>query len=499
VTVADDSQGWVSAGDANQYLARCDAVCADIHVQFADGSFVHHLVYADDAPSAPRVTLGDALRRIGMDENENLLYQDITGAPRLTSLGGHKFVFDRATLVANGWDVSTEPMTPPSAEVTIMDTVLTPGTTVFVKAPRDISDPGPVIQYANADTQTHRVTLCASDYQAIATAAFLDKDGIPLQMTEEIPDSGFYQVTVPDPNYVFDGTERVSVTNIASQEAERTVELVFHDEPAAPVFNAVKLDIAADPPAIYANITNPSPNFPIQWVRVFHSELDDGVLEMKPPINAYEDPDGWFAALPPGWVYANLKVVAYVRPGVWSEIQLTEQNVTQAVRHGSVAMLAGLWLEASVGLPAFRTESESLDFDVDNDATAHWTVNGLGVVPVPYVPGSPSDITHVYRHGEQGPNRWRLHFNDAHAKIAMTLGKTFAQIDPSTIKAEIESGHMNNLPGDYTYEEGDVFILETDEGFWVKFMIADIYDGFGGGTVGARRLTIEYVVYDPLP
>jgi hypothetical protein len=344
-----------------------------------------------------------------------------------------------------------------------------------------------VIQYANADTQTHRVTLCASDYQAIAAAAFLDKDGNPFQMTEDIPDSGFYQLTVPDPDYVFDGTERVVVTNIAGQEAERTVALVFHDEPVAPVFNAVELDIAADPPVIYANITNPNPNFSIQWVRVFHSELDDGVLEMRPPVNAYEDPDGWFAALPQGWEFTNLKVVAFVRPGIWSEIQLSDQFVTdEAVRHGTVTMLAGAWF-----VIPFKVTSAFLDFDVDvSEATGSRTT--YEATSAPHAPASqPWDVTHFL--DANHAKKWLLHFNQPHVKTTVA----FENIDPDLISNELNVASNVQPAGDYAYEKGDVFVLQSDEGYLVKLRIADTYNGTGGNTIGARKLTIEYVVYNP--
>jgi hypothetical protein len=230
-----------------------------------------------------------------------------------------------------------------------------------------------------------------------------------------------------------------------------------------------------DPPEVYANITNPNPSFPIQWVRVFHSEFGDGVLDMKPPINAYEDPDGWVATLPKGWVYPNLKVVAYVRPGVWSQVQLTDQDVTQAVRYGTVTVQAGV----SNSFPPIRWDTSSLDFDADSkDATASWSQYNS-----PYVPGLPWDITHFL-----ASDTWRLHLSELHEKTT----EPFEDIDPGFINAELVANRVDGPPGDYLYAKDDVFILVSAKGYLVKFRIASISDS---GLL--RRLTLEYVVYNP--
>jgi len=489
VTLATEEHGWASAGDANEYLARCEAVSANIHVEVGDGSFVHYLVYADDSSSAPKMTLRDALRCIGMSEQGTLFYRDATGAPSATSLGNYTFVFDRATLAANGWDVSTSPITPPPGEATIADIVLNPDTTLFVKSPRELSDTGPVIYYANADPQTREVTLCTSDYQGIGSVMFLDKGGDPfvdeddnpIQMVEEIPDSGFYYLIVPDPDYVFEGTERVIVTNIINEEAERTVDIVYYEEPPqpeAPLFNTVQLDIAVAPPELYVNVTNPNPMFPIKWVKVFHTELDGGVLEMGPPVNAYEDPDGWVATLPDGWPYTDLKVVAYIQPGIWSEVLLSPEDVTKAVRSGTLTMYGEFdW----TGTDEWQTST--LNFDTGGYGGSGWHNYATKY-------GPPWDITHWATAASS--NMWWLYFAQPHAKAT----KPFDDVDPDHILARLSVAE--EPVGDYQYAKDDVFVLVSDLGYLVKFKIVGISNDDEGwpDEYHRRWLTIQYVVYN---
>ncbi|HEX5135597.1 MAG TPA: binary toxin-like calcium binding domain-containing protein [Planctomycetota bacterium] len=498
VMLASDTQGWISAGDANEYLARCDAVSANIRVEVADGSFVHYLVYADDAPSAPRRTLGDALRCIGMDENGSLLYRDITGAPALTSLAGYRFVFDRETLLANGWDLSTQPITPPSEGFTVADTVLGPDTVLFVKSPREISDTGPTIYYANADAQTMEVTLCASDYQGIASVLFLDKDydesnpgeSPPLQMIEEIPDSGFYFLIVPDAGYVFDGTERVVVKNLIDQEAERSVDLVYYEQPPQPelpVFNSVRLDISSDPPTIYANVTSPNPIFPIKWVKAYHPVLDKGFVELGAPLNSYEDPDGWIADLPAGWGFTNLKLVAYTAPGCWSEITLTAENVTnQFVTSGTVTMYGEFdWTGADEWI------TSHLDFDTGAYYQSGW--HGSAWMPS----GTAYDISLFAT--QAGSNMWWIRFRQPHVLIDEQL-YDFNQIDPAFIEAAFTT--VVNDAGDYQYNDQDtIFVLRSDEGHLVKVKITKISNSDKGwpSEYHRRWMIVQYVVYEPNP
>ncbi|MHC4973092.1 MAG: PKD domain-containing protein [Planctomycetota bacterium] len=478
--------GWTRAGDCNEYLARCDAVGANLRVEVAgpegspeNGSFVHYLVYADDTPSAPEVTLGDALRRIGLREDGLLAYYDTEGNPRTTSLENYTFVFDQQTLIDNGWDLGTYPVTPPYPDFPIEETVLGPDSSVYVKAPRDAGDAGPVIHYANVDPPTGEVRVCASDYQGIDRVEFVDKDLIPYLMTEELADTGFFFL-IPDPEYVFDGSEKVVVTNVAEQTATRGVDVVFYPQPAEPVFNSVLLDLGASPPRIYANITNPSPQFPIQWVKVFHPLLGEGskqgYLELGEPVNAYEDPDGWDAALPMGWTFTNLKLVAFVGEGFYAEHFVSQTEVEDVLRAGTVTVFAQFdWTDAD----EWRTGK--FDADTGGTSTTNWKYSADKI-------SSTHEITHWCTQGSD--DMWRLTFNTPFAKIT----EDFEEADRELI--------LNYLAGATTddevnYDTNDVYVFETSDGDLAAFeIVSNSTDRRAWPTEDRRSwLKIKYVVY----
>jgi hypothetical protein len=426
-----------------------------------------------------------------MDENGVLPYRSSTGAPAFTSLAGYTFVFDRETLLANGWDLSTDPMTPPSEEFTLADTVLNPDTTLFVKAPREVTDQGPVIYYVNADPQTREVVLCAGDYQGIASVILYDKEGNPFEdqnggsllMIEDIPDSGFYYTVISDAEYVLDGTERVGVRNLIGQETQRAVDLVYYEpppKPELPVFNAVTLDTTSDPPLIYANVTSPNPIFPIKWVKVFHPVLDNGFLELKPPANSYEDPEGWVAELPLGWQYTDLKVVAYIQPDYWAEVKLSAEDVLKIVRSGTVTLYGEFdWTATDEWI------TSALNVDSGTRVQSGWHT-------YPYQFGPPYDI--MTWATQASSNMWWLYFAQPHAQVTFV---PFENVDPATIAAELL---VNAVPADdYQYAKDDVFVFESDAGNLVKMKITGISNDDEGWPYEYHRrwLTIQYVVYNP--
>ena len=130
---------WESIGDTNEYVARCDAVCANIRIDLGDGQMLHHLVYADDSPSAPIARLGDALRRLGVDDAGLLLFRDRDGTLKTRSLQDFTFSIDDDTLRANGWTLfgdGAKPTSPPAA-FRIAGMRLYPDTSILIRAPRD--------------------------------------------------------------------------------------------------------------------------------------------------------------------------------------------------------------------------------------------------------------------------------------------------------------------------------------------------------------------------
>lgn len=468
-------EGWVYAGDWSEYAARCDAVGTTIRVETDDGSFAHYVVYSDDAPSAPRTTLRDALERIGLGEGSLFHYYDNDGAPQVTSLEDYNFLVDQKTLISNGWNLDVQPAVAPHADYDIGDTVLGPDSSIFIKAPRPVVDTGPVIHYASVDAQDMSVKTCVSDYQGVVLAEFVDKDGVPFVMTEEMADSGFFYFR-PNPAYVFDGTEQIIAYSVADQTGSRQVDVVFYPQPKDPVINAITLDLAGG--KIYANVTNLAPTFPIQWVRALHSGLDGGYLELEEPVNAYEDPDGWVAKLPAGWSSENIKVVAFVTDGIYAEQVVESGSVIKPLSFGSTTLYAQFdwtWTD--------EWKTTGLDLDVPQTKGSGWK-DYSKIFSVPY------DVTHWWKNDIE----WRLGFT---AAFETMVGADFTAVTRDEIIGKVPSGppagtvHTN-------YSLNDIFVLRTDVGNYAKLQVAKTKDDSSSFYHWRNRyLTMDYVVFGP--
>ncbi|MHC4933571.1 MAG: binary toxin-like calcium binding domain-containing protein, partial [Planctomycetota bacterium] len=62
VLLLNNGGAWEQVGACNEYLARCDAACANLRLDMGEGSFLHTMVYSGNSPSSPVVTLRDELR-----------------------------------------------------------------------------------------------------------------------------------------------------------------------------------------------------------------------------------------------------------------------------------------------------------------------------------------------------------------------------------------------------------------------------------------------------
>jgi len=473
VMLETGNTGFGYAGDWNEYMARCDAVGANLHIDLGDGSFVHYVVYADDAPSAPSMTLKDALRCLGLADNGQLWYYDKNGAPRTTTLENYTFVFDQATLEANGWDLSVHPVEPPSPDFQMGDMVLGPETNVFAKAPRELSDTGPVIYYAYVDPQTGDVKVCTADYQGIDTVEMVDKDGMATPLFEEMTDTGFFFL-IPDPSYVWDGTERIVVTNIEGVTEEQLLEVVFYPQPQDPVINFLTLDLSGR--KLYANITNPAPQFPIQWVRALHPGFEGGYLELEKPVNAYEDPNGWVTELPIGWSAINVKVVAFVADGVYTEQIVSNEDVVTPLRVGTASLYADFdWTATD------EWNDTAIDFDTATTIRGYHTNNS------PY----PFSATYEMSHWWYNNNYWSIKFNVPFAVVSGDYDDITRDDILGWVPTSIPS--QSPPPG---YNMGNIYVLKTSAGNYAKLQLTSHDDDDSWwGEWRERYLGLRYVVY----
>ena len=190
---------WESMGDANEFTARCDAVCANVRIELENGDLIHHLVYADEGPSAPPMNLGTALQKLGVEEAGTLVYFDENGTPHERSLEPFHFAFDPATLRANGWilaaddpDGLTETTAPSGFRLEAMR--LLPDSIVYIRAPRDPGEPAePTVHYATLDPDTGEIQVSAADYAGILSVVVYDEDRTNVQeLVEYVPGAGVY-------------------------------------------------------------------------------------------------------------------------------------------------------------------------------------------------------------------------------------------------------------------------------------------------------------------
>jgi hypothetical protein len=511
VMLLDDAGTWQSAGDSNQYVARCDAVCALTWFDLGEGSTVQHLVYADDAPSAPPSTLRDALGLVGVGDDQVLHYVDKEGFPRSRSLEDFTFVFDPDTLLSNGYDLDAGGR--PDPDFGQEDLILNPHTVLLVKAPRDPGDTGPRIHFAYYDRDRNEVRASASDYQGIRSVLLTDGDAtVATPMTEELPGSGFY---TGRPEISADAEADIHLTvvveNIVGEIAEQDAGVLFvYNGPWAPDINITKLDFANH--ALYANASSSAPDDPlsdIEWVRAFHPALPGGFQEMTAVINAYEDPHGYSCTLPVEFMSTGVKVVAYVAPGVYTEEIIT--SAVEAHQQGSFKMSGTIdttgaaeeWRVPAINLDTAATEryffeaddwtsswNPPLDAQARADAIADLT-HPLFPIP-PYYPWKSLgyDFWLRLRNGSHDPY---LTFNAAYARVP--AGVTFDSLTRDHI--------INYAPSDTTPLKvfsdiltGDILAIKTVDGRYAKVQVSATRKGEDSWTnYYWCNTTVRYVVF----
>ena len=378
---------YQSVGDWNEYLARIKPVSASLYIDMGDGKLLRSFVYADDGPSAPLVSLGDAIVWAAgghYDDNNNLLisYTDkMTGLSEDTIIVGEgtdswSIVIDQTTYLANSatylahgylWDEETSKWQLPEGvtdddPLSIFDLRLTPKSNIIIKAPR----PGganellPEIHYAFYDQSTGMVHAVATDYSGIKKVEFVDKNRISYPMVADVLGSdyfSFYPASISAlQNYPMDGTELIRVTSVGGvtdqfpdgAEVEKEIYNTYKEELALPVisnvyYNVTTNTVTADIEWIDGDLDNG-----LAWVRIYHPgfydppDQEDDFKVMSHTFD-YTNTNNiqWAAEIPEhlpggnyGWVLSDsdLKIVAYTgTPGKYTEYLITDVNIVQPV------------------------------------------------------------------------------------------------------------------------------------------------------------------------
>jgi len=489
---------WERIGDVNEYVGRCDAVCANLRIDFGDGHLIHHLVYADDSPSAPVMTLADALERLGMQDG-TMHYADRDGITRTRSLSGFNFVFDDDTLRANGWTLAGDgaAQTSPPPGFVLDDTRLLPGTSLLVRAPRDAQTaPGPVIHYAYLDSLTGEVKASVADYQGIFSVVVTNEDGsVALPLLEDIPGAGFYSGTAPEGT---EGLLKVVVENLAASRAEADLGRLFVEAgPQPPVIQSLSLDVPNH--FLYANVSSGNPGdavSDIAWVRAYHPALPDGYVTMQRSIFFFEDPDGFTVDLPSSFTGRDVEVVAFVADGVFARRTVADADIIDAHRIGSLTLNA----KTAHPLHEQRWTWYLATLDLDKGKKGTDEVAGSVIDPKAWDddddPNAPVDLW--VRVDEPHKNATaHMHFNVRRAKLGQvdfdSLTKADIQnADPSAMGSLLVNGTDAN-----GIDIGDVLAVRTTADRYAKLQVTAVKEEHGDlATYKSYNVTVRYVVFE---
>lgn len=484
----DETSTWQTVGDANEYLARADAVSANIRFDLGNGTFVHHLVYADDSPSGVPVTVRDALRLLGVGDDGVLRFTD-RGAARSLPLTGYDFVFDTETLRRNGWRFEDGvPAAPP--ENFALDTMrLFAGSNLFVRAPRELAgEAGPVIHFAYIDTEAGEVKVCTSDYEGIATVTLHNGDADDsLVLVEDIPGAGYFSAETAALTFEAGEEYLVVVTNRRGQTAQRSLGRLFTDPgPRVPIIRSVSLDLASH--SIYANVESGAvsdPDSVVDWVRVYHPGLPGTYVALDHVPNAFEDANGYTAELPFAFASSNVEVVAFVTTNVYRKHRVTESEVVTARVAGTVQ------LPGHVDTTGAEEEWLIPRFDFDNGiynatfyAADDWSDS--------FMPGPPADIFVIVDESNTG---W-VYFNGTYRIVP--AGYTYETLSRDEIEGLVPSSTARLKLNDATgLQTGDLLAIVTSDGRYAKARVVSIgvYDS-SWTNVHDRTLALDYVTFE---
>jgi hypothetical protein len=502
--------GWESIGAAAEFVARCDAVCANLRIELGNGELVHQLVYGDDGPSTRPMTLGAALGLIGVDEEGTLSYIDDEGTPRTQSLDGFKYAVDPATLRANGWEVDPDGTATPPEDFVLRDLRLLPDTNIVIRAPRDPGlPPEPEVHFAYLDAYTGEVKVSAADYEGILEVVVRNENASQVvELFEDVPGAGFFSGFVGgEDGFDADETLYAEVTNLAG--LVRTIELgeLFQaPEPQAPIINKIDIDLNAH--HVYANVESGNPNnanSDIEWVRLYHPQLPGGFVAIEDRVfDYYQDENGLEATLPPTFqATSDLKVVVYVSPGVYTEQDVAPGDVTLIeVRHiGSVTMRSD-WDD---GKAVFASRIGRLTLDVPKGSSTYRFTesqnNNLITQNLHPIPGPHVDL--VLRTEPDGQLLIpkipaQMYFNAQHAYVGD--GDSLYR---SLTKGEIENAmfvgtsplKVDALGG---LEKNQVYAIRTTRGLYAKIYVQNIVEEYYYlQRTKIWKVVLKYAVFEP--
>ena len=216
-----DDGTWADIGTWNQYMARIEAVAAHVVLDGGDGRVHDAMIYADDAPTAPVVTLRDALIWVAgaYDDPElgtAVRFEDTVGALEAQSLDSWFFNFDGETYERLA--VLRE-----DPDFNLLDLQLGPDSVVVAKAPP--AEPQPQIAWVAPLFYRDEVIAWAHDFFFAPDEIEVELhdttgEGVVVYAMAYDTDRGVFVAEVPG-TYVVDATDFVRATNPFHAVAER--------------------------------------------------------------------------------------------------------------------------------------------------------------------------------------------------------------------------------------------------------------------------------------
>jgi len=494
----NDDGAWESAGECQEFQARCDAACASLLLDMGDGNSLHRMVYCRTGSSGPTVTLGDALRwtanaTVNTDGGYEVSYLDRDGVWTTVSLVDWAFAFDPDTLKANGFDPNDLAGTMP-ADFDLGLMVLLPDSNVIGKAPRTEQIEKPLVHFATINDERRTAAVCATDYrgvefvEVVASVDTGDGSGPTITrwlMQEQTPGSNLYVYTFDDDGWeIIEGIyERVrhpepGTADILTAEATAVGgalgvgvfgEIPPRPQPVPPLITHVMMDVANRD--LYSRVV-PDQSYPdswhesnpVVWVRAYHPAFTGGYVKMTPVSNSYEDPYGMHCLLPENAETMNVKIVAFVAPGVYTERLVLESEVAAAYLQGERTMIANFMWDAPQIWPWDLYDFYSGGvIDLDGWHTIFYTSSYYEKVhagtPWTYSPWylTPDDFWTQWDDRVADPG-WKLSFVHEFAKYD---GIDYKDIDYALAKAKVDSATATGL---HKLEERGIWVYRTNEG-----------------------------------
>lgn len=501
VMLLNDGGQWEQAGKWGEYIARCEAVSANIKLDIGDGQFIHQLVYADDTESSPVVTLGDALRWIASYKEWTgspiITYVDSAGLPQEADLTNWNFIVDKPTLLKNGV-VPGDPEA--SADITPTELVLGPDTTITARAPREALDLlEPEIYYAYYDFDAKVVELAAADYNGIVSASFIDEDGNRHPMNETMPGTGVFTLDLATVNGGYEPKFNEATTQ--ENDLYERVEVVNRDgvSLAQGLYATYSPDRSATPIKVNSIAVTPATSTltaSIEFDEYFPPKVDvylaNGDVEGMSKHPAFWDPD--YASV---WQYdyaadslllsdlEGAKVVAVVdtdcnvqpAPGVNGEsncfavLEISPNALSDGACKSGETTLSGYFTDIVIG---FRAHYDVLNFDTACDPMngnvtrermeeeVYWSDFGYG--PEYDLAWTPLDLTsHLV--ADYGANQ--------------VTSMSYEDVDAGNIKSLASNTGGNNFFSWSTTawrktvgpDERQTWVITTSEGRYVKIRI----------------------------